>query len=59
MKDWDDLETIQAYHKVVKNVFPLYIYRPNGYTTEIDILLQIQLYNVFTNVLFIIFKSFH
>ena len=59
MKDWDDLETIQAYHKVVKNVFPLYIYRPNGYTTEIDILLQIQLYSVFTNVLFIIFKSFH
>ena len=31
----------QAYHKVVKNRFPLHICRPNGYTIEISILLQI------------------
>ena len=45
--------------RLIKNTFPLYICRPNDYTIEIIVLLQIQLYNIFTNVLFIIFKGFH
>ena len=49
----------QAYHKIVINMFPLHICRPNDYTTEISVLLQIQLYNIFTNVISIILKSFH
>ena len=33
--------------------------RRNDYTIDISVLLQIQFYNIFTNVLSIIFKSFH
>ena len=46
----------QAYHKVVKNLFPLHIWRTNENTEEI--LLQSQFYKIFTSVLSIIFKSF-
>ena len=49
----------QAYHKIVKNMFPLHICRPNDYTIEIIVLLQIQVCNIFTNVLSNIFKLFH
>ena len=44
--------------KLIKNIFPLHICRPNDYTIEICILLQIQFYNIFTNVPSI-FKSCH
>ena len=48
--------------RLIKNTFPLYICRPNDYTIEIIVLLQIQIYNillmffplfsnVFTNIL--------
>ena len=46
----------QNYHKIVKILFPLHICRRNDYTTEIDVLLQIQFFNTFANVLPIIFK---
>ena len=44
---------------LIKNMFPLHICRPNDYTIEISVLLQIQFYNIFTNVPSIIFKSCH
>ena len=31
--------------KLIKNMFPLHICRPNDYTTEISVLLQIQFCN--------------
>ena len=41
---------LQAYHKTVRNMFPLHICsKPNDYTTEITVLLQIQFYSIFTN----------
>ena len=43
---------------LIKNMFPLHICRPNDYTIEISVLLQIQFYNIFTNVPSI-FKSCH
>ena len=45
--------------RLVKNMFPLHICRPNDYTIEIIALLQIQFYNIFTNVVTNIFKRFH
>ena len=45
--------------RLIKNMFPLHICRPNDYTIEIIVLLQIQFYNIFTNVLSNIFKRFH
>ena len=45
----------QNYHKIAENLFPLHICRPKAYTIEINVLLQIQFYNTFTNVLSIIF----
>ena len=33
--------------------------RQNDYTTEINVLLQVQFYNTFANVVSIMFKSFH
>ena len=45
--------------RLIKNMFPLHICRPNDYTIEISVLLQIQFYNIFTNVPSIIFKSCH
>ena len=42
--------------RLIKNMFPLHICRPNDYTIEISVLLQIQFYNIFTNVLSI-FKN--
>ena len=44
---------------LIKNNFPLHICRPDDYTIEIIVLLQIQFYNIFTNVLSDIFKRFH
>ena len=44
--------------RLIKNMFPLHICRPNDYTIEIIVLLQIQFYNIFTNVPSI-FKSCH
>ena len=44
---------------LIKNMFPLHVCRPNDYTIEILVLLQIQFYNIFTNVLSNIFKRFH
>ena len=35
---------------LIKNMFPLHICRPNVYAIEIFVLLQIQFYNIFTNV---------
>ena len=49
---------LAGYHKVVKNLFPLHICRPNDYTTDINVLLQIQFYNIFTNVLSVIHQRF-
>ena len=43
--------------RLIKNMFPLHICRPNDYTTEISVLLQIQFYSIFTTVPSIIFKS--
>ena len=34
-------------------MFPLHICRPNDYAIEISVLLQIQFFNIFTNVSFI------
>ena len=45
--------------RLIKNIFPLLICGPNDYTIEIIVLLQIQFYNIFTNVLSNIFKRFH
>ena len=45
--------------KLIKNMFPLHICRPDDYTIEISVLLQIRFYNIFTNLLSIIIKSFH
>ena len=45
--------------RLIKNVFPLHICRPTDYAIEIMVLLQIQFYNIFTNVLPNIFKRFH
>ena len=44
--------------RLIKNMFPLHICRPNHYTIEISAFLQIQIYNIFTNVPSII-GSFH
>ena len=44
--------------RLIKNMFPLHIFRPNDYTIQIIALLQIQLYNIFTNVLSNISKLF-
>ena len=45
----------------MQNLFRVHgeIYRPNDYKIEIIVLLQIQFYNIFTNVLSNIFKRFH
>ena len=43
----------------VKNMFPLHICWSNDYIIEIGVFLQIQFYNIFTDVLSIIFKIFH
>ena len=43
--------------RLIKNMFPLHICRPNDYTIEIIVLLQIQFYNIFINVLSIIFTN--
>ena len=40
----------------LSKMFPLHIYRPNDYTIEISVLLQIKFYNIFTNVSSIIFR---
>ena len=45
--------------RLIKNMFPLHICRPNDYTIEISVLLQIQFYNIFTNIPSIISKSCH
>ena len=45
--------------RLIKNIFPLHMCRPNDYTIEIIVLLQIQLYNIFINVFSNIFKRFH
>ena len=45
--------------RLIKNMFPLHICRPNDYTIQTIALLQIQLYNIFTNVLSNISKFFH
>ena len=45
--------------RLIKNMFSLHICRPSEYTIEIILLLQIQFYNIFTNVLSNIFKRFH
>ena len=45
--------------RFIKNMFPLHLCRPNDYTKEIGVLLQIQFYNISTNVLSIHFKSCH
>ena len=39
--------------RLIKNMFPLHICRPNDYAIEISVLLQIQFFNIFTNVSFI------
>ena len=44
--------------RLIKNMFPLHICRPNDYTTQIIVLLQVQFYSIFTNVLSNIFKRF-
>ena len=44
--------------RLIKSMFPLHIRRPNYYTKEIIVLLSIQFYNIFTNVLSNIFKRF-
>ena len=36
--------------RLIKNMFPLHICRPNDYTIEIIVLLQIQFDNILTNV---------
>ena len=43
----------------VKNMFPLHICWSNDYITEIGVLPRIQFYNIFMDVLSIIFKIFH
>ena len=48
----------QFYLAGLSKMFPLHICRPNDYTIEISVLLQIQFYNIFTNVPSI-FKSCH
>ena len=48
----------QSYLAGLSKMFPLHICRPNDYTIEISVLLQIQFYNIFTNIFSIIFKSF-
>ena len=52
MSKWVLSLTWQNYHK---NLFSLHICRRNDYTTEINGLLQVQFYNIFTDVLSIIF----
>ena len=49
----------QSYLAGLSKMFPLHICRPNDYTIEISVLLQIQFYNIFTNVPSIISKSCH
>ena len=45
---------------LIKNMFPLHICRPNDYTIEISVLLQIQFYNIYTNIVpSIAFKNCH
>ena len=44
--------------RLIKNMFPSHICRPNDYTIEISALIEIQFYNIFT-VSSIIFKSCH
>ena len=36
--------------RLIKNMLPLHICKPNDYSIEISVLLQIQFYNIFTNV---------
>ena len=45
--------------RLIKNIFPLHICRPNDYTIETIVLLQIQFKNIFSNVLSNIFTRFH
>ena len=49
----------QSYRQAYQKYISLHICRPNDYTTEISVLLQIQFSNIFTNVPSIIFKSCH
>ena len=49
----------QDYHKIIKNLFPLHICRPMIIQQRFNVLLQLQLYNIFTNILSIISESFH
>ena len=49
----------QPYLAGLSKMFSLHLYRPNDYTIEISVLLQIQFNNIFTNVPSIIFKSCH
>ena len=42
--------------RLVKNMFPLHICRPNDYTIEISVFLQIKFYKIFTDASSIIFK---
>ena len=45
--------------RLIKNMFLLHICRPNDYTIEIIVLLEIQFYNIFTKALSTIFKRFN
>ena len=45
--------------RLIKNMFPLHISRPDYYKTEISFLLQVHFYYIFTNAPFIISKSCH
>ena len=51
-------EFLVLYGRLIKNMFRLHICKPNDYTIEIIVLLQIQFYDIFTNVFSIIFKRF-
>ena len=44
---------------LIENNFPLHICRPNDYTIEIVVFLQIQFCNIFTNGFSNVFKRFH
>ena len=43
--------------KIVKNMFPLHICRPNDYKKRFNVLLQLHFVNIFTNVLSKIFTD--
>ena len=49
----------QAYHKVVKNMFPLHIYRPNDYTAEISFFAPTSALQYFIDAFSNIFRSFN